>query len=98
MPYKWYWFVHSDGGQSYAKCTSPSCCFSGSSSSSNSSSSSSKTSLQFLSPQEMAKQFAIKFESPSYENQSQRCFLYNKIVELLPDHMVQPKSNISDFV
>lgn len=37
-------------------------------------------------------------EGPQYDRHTQRCLLFNKIVELLPEHMVQPKGNLSDFV
>lgn len=32
------------------------------------------------------------------DHKVQRCILFNRIVKLLPDHMVQPKGNLSDFV
>lgn len=43
-------------------------------------------------------------ESRSYifdgncDHKVQRCVLFNRIVKLLPDHLVQPKGNLSDFV
>ncbi|KAJ6597980.1 Muskelin, partial [Pseudolycoriella hygida] len=33
-----------------------------------------------------------------WDHKVKRCVLFNKIVKLLPDHMVQPKGNLSDFV
>lgn len=39
-----------------------------------------------------------KFDGHHYDTKTRRCLLYNKIVELLPDNMVQPKGNLSDFV
>lgn len=39
-----------------------------------------------------------KFDGHHYDTKTRRCMLYNKIVELLPDNMVQPKGNLSDFV
>lgn len=37
-------------------------------------------------------------DKQQYEIKTQRCLLFNKIVDLLPDNMVQPKGNLSDFV
>ncbi|KAJ6628992.1 Muskelin [Pseudolycoriella hygida] len=32
-----------------------------------------------------------------WDHKVKRCVLFNKIVKLLPDHMLQPKGNLSDF-
>ncbi|XP_037034609.1 muskelin isoform X2 [Bradysia coprophila] len=40
---------------------------------------------------------SINFDGPC-DQKVQRCILFNRIVKLLPDHMVQPKGNLSDFV
>ena len=45
-----------------------------------------------------AELFTHKTEAQQFEMKNQRCLLYNKLVELMPDHMVQPKENLSDFV
>lgn len=39
-----------------------------------------------------------KTEEQQFEVKNQRCLLYNKLIELMPDNMVQPKGNLSDFV
>lgn len=45
-----------------------------------------------------AELFTSKSEEQQFEVKNQRCLLYNKLIELMPDTMVQPKSNLSDFV
>lgn len=45
-----------------------------------------------------AELFTNKTEEQQFEVKNQRCLLYNKLIELMPDHMVQPKGNLSDFV
>lgn len=42
--------------------------------------------------------FTNKSEEQQFEVKNQRCLLYNKLIELMPDNMVQPKGNICDFV
>lgn len=45
-----------------------------------------------------AELFTNKTEEQQFEVKNQRCLLYNKLIDLMPDHMVQPKGNLSDFV
>lgn len=45
-----------------------------------------------------AELFTNKSEEQQFEVKNQRCLLYNKLIELMPEHMVQPKGNLSDFV
>lgn len=45
-----------------------------------------------------AELFTSKSEEQQFEVKNQRCLLYNKLIELMPEHMVQPKGNLSDFV
>lgn len=45
-----------------------------------------------------AELFTNKTEEQQYEVRKERCLLYNKLIELMPEHMVQPKGNLSDFV
>lgn len=45
-----------------------------------------------------AELFTSKSEEQQFEMKNQRCLLYNKLIELMPEHMVQPKKNLSDFV
>lgn len=45
-----------------------------------------------------AELFTSKSEEQQFEVKNQRCMLYNKLIELMPEHMVQPKRNLSDFV
>ncbi|XP_055319183.1 muskelin isoform X1 [Sitodiplosis mosellana] len=45
-----------------------------------------------------AELFTSKSEEQQSEVKNQRCLLYNKLIELMPDTMVQPKSNLTDFV
>lgn len=45
-----------------------------------------------------AELFTNKTEEQQYEVRKDRCTLYNKLIELMPDHMVQPKGNLADFV
>lgn len=45
-----------------------------------------------------AELFTNKTEEQQFEVKNQRCLLYNKLIELMPDHMVQPKGNLSDFI
>lgn len=45
-----------------------------------------------------AELFTNKTEEQQFEMKNQRCLLFNKLIELMPEHMVQPKGNLSDFV
>lgn len=45
-----------------------------------------------------AELFTSKSEEQQFEVKNQRFMLYNKLIELMPEHMVQPKGNLSDFV
>lgn len=45
-----------------------------------------------------AELFTSKSEEQQFEVKNQRCLLFNKLIELMPDHMVQPKGNLSDFI
>lgn len=45
-----------------------------------------------------AELFTSKSEEQQFEVKNQRCLLYNKLIELMPESMVQPKGNLSDFV
>lgn len=45
-----------------------------------------------------AELFTNKTEEQQLEMKNQRSLLYNKLIDLMPDHMVQPKGNLSDFV
>lgn len=45
-----------------------------------------------------AELFTSKSEEQQFEVKNQRFLLYNKLIELMPEHMVQPKGNLSDFV
>lgn len=45
-----------------------------------------------------AELFTNKTEEQQYEMRKERCLLFNKLIELLPDHLVQPKGNLSDFI
>lgn len=45
-----------------------------------------------------AELFTNKTEEQQCEVRKERCTLYNKLIELMPDHMVQPKGNLSDFI
>lgn len=45
-----------------------------------------------------AELFTSKSEEQQFEVKNQRFSLYNKLIELMPEHMVQPKGNLSDFV
>lgn len=45
-----------------------------------------------------AELFTNKSEEQQFEVKNQRCLLYNKLIELMPGNMVQPKGNLSDFV
>lgn len=45
-----------------------------------------------------AELFTSKSEEQQFEVKNQRCLLYNKLIELMAEHMVQPKGNLSDFV
>lgn len=45
-----------------------------------------------------AELFTSKSEEQQFEVKNQRCLLYKKLIELMPDSMVQPKGNLSDFV
>lgn len=45
-----------------------------------------------------AELFTSKSEEQQFEVKNQRCLLYNKLIELMPETMVQPKSNLIDFV
>lgn len=39
-----------------------------------------------------------KEDLQEFEVKNRRCNLFNKLVELFPENMVQPKSNLSEFV
>lgn len=45
-----------------------------------------------------AELFTSKSEEQQFEVKNQRSLLYNKLIELMPESMVQPKGNLSDFV
>lgn len=45
-----------------------------------------------------AELFTNKSEEQQFAVKNQRCLLYNKLIELMPEHMVQPRGNLSDFV
>lgn len=45
-----------------------------------------------------AELFTSKSEEQQFEVKNQRFLLYNKLIELMPEQMIQPKSNLSDFV
>lgn len=45
-----------------------------------------------------AELFTSKSEEQQFEVKNQRFLLYNKLIELMPESMVQPKGNLSDFV
>lgn len=45
-----------------------------------------------------AELFTSKSEEQQFAVKNQRCLLYNKLIELMPEHMVQPRGNLSDFV
>lgn len=45
-----------------------------------------------------AELFTNKTEEQQHEMRKERCLLYDKLIDLLPDHMVQPKGNLSDFM
>lgn len=45
-----------------------------------------------------AELFTCKSEEQQSAVKNQRCLLYNKLIELMPEHMVQPRGNLSDFV
>lgn len=45
-----------------------------------------------------AELFTNKTEEQQYEVRKERCLLYNKLIELMPDNMVQPRGNLADFV
>lgn len=45
-----------------------------------------------------AELFTQKSDEQQYEVRKERCTLYAKLIELMPDHMVQPKGNLSDFI
>ena len=48
-----------------------------------------------------AQNFKYKYHKESkksLEIRSQRCILFNKLIELIPDTYTQPKGNLSDFV
>lgn len=45
-----------------------------------------------------AELFTSKSEEQQFEVKNQRILLYNKLIELMPERMIQPKGNLSDFV
>lgn len=45
-----------------------------------------------------AELFTSKSEEQQFEVKNQRFLLYNKLIELMPEQMIQPKGNLSDFV
>lgn len=45
-----------------------------------------------------AELFTNKTEEQQYEMRKERCLLFNKLIELMPDNVVQPKGNLADFV
>lgn len=77
-------------GHTYTKCSSTFCCIGGSGNN--------KCSTLLGNSPDNSKALTNSFNGQNYDIKTQRCLLFNKIVELLPDNMVQPKGNLSDFV
>lgn len=45
-----------------------------------------------------AELFTNKTEEQQNEMRKERCSLFNKLIELMPDHLVQPKGNLADYI
>lgn len=53
---------------------------------------------KYIKTQQQTHKISAIFDGREYDTKTRRCLLYNRIVEMLPENMVQPKGNLSDFV